>query len=64
MFIFDVSNNLSLLLIATVLLLFLSQELKKSYIAGISLFAYLILLIIHAGQMVTLPEEFKVCYQY
>lgn len=61
MFIFDVSNNLSLLLllIATVLLLFLSQELKKSYIAGISLFAYLILLIIHAGQMVTLPEEFK-----
>lgn len=61
MFIFDVSNNLSLLLllIATVLLLFLSQELKKSYIAGISLFAYLILLIIHAGQMVTLPEEYK-----
>lgn len=61
MFIFDISNilNLILMLIATILLVFLSQELKKSYIAGIALFAYLVLLIVHAGQMITLPEEYR-----
>ncbi len=61
MFIFDISNilNLILMLIATVLLIFLAQELKKSYIAGIVLFAYLILLVVHAGQMITLPEEYS-----
>lgn len=61
MFIFDISNilNLILMLIATVLLIFLAQELKKSYIAGIVLFAYLILLVVHAGQMITLPEEYR-----
>ena len=60
MFIFDISNilNLILMLIATVLLIFVAQELKKSYIAGIVLFAYLILLVVHAGQMITLPEEY------
>ena len=61
MFIFDISNilNLILMLIATVLLIFLAQELKKSYIAGFVLFAYLILLVVHAGQMITLPEEYS-----
>ena len=61
MFIFDISNVLTLLLmlIATVLLIFLSQELKKSYIAGIVLFAYLIILVMHVAQLVTLPEEFR-----
>ena len=46
MFFLDVANifTLILLLIATVLLIFLSQELKKSYISGIALFFYLILL--------------------
>ena len=61
MFIFDISNilNLLLMLIATVLLIFLAQELKKSYIAGFVLFAYLIILIMHAAQLVTLPEEYR-----
>lgn len=61
MFIFDISNLLTLLLmvIATALLIFLAQEIKKSYINAIVLFAYLIILIIHVTQMVTLPEEFR-----
>ncbi len=61
MFIFDISNvlNLLLMLAATVLLIFLAQELKKSCIAGITLFIYLIILIMHAVQLVTLTEEFQ-----
>ena len=61
MFIFDISNALTLILmlVATVLLIFLSQEIKKSYISGIVPFAYLILLVVHVAQLVTLPEEFN-----
>ncbi len=61
MLIFDISNilNLFLMLAATILLIFLAQELKKSYITGIVLFAYLIILVVHAGQLVTLPNEYK-----
>ena len=61
MFIFDISNILNLLLMiaATILLIFLAQELKKSYIAGIVLFAYLIILIMHVAQLVTLSEQYR-----
>ena len=61
MFIFDISNPLTLILMlaATVLLIFLAQEIKKSYVAAILLFAYLIVLIMHVAQMATLPEEFR-----
>lgn len=61
MFIFDISNilNLLLMLAATILLIFLAQELKKSYIAGIVLFAYLIILIMHVAQLVTLPDQYR-----
>ena len=61
MFIFDISNPLTLILMlaATVLLIFLSQEIKKSYIAAIVLFAYLIILIMHVAQIATLAEEFR-----
>ena len=61
MFIFDISNilNLLLMLAATILLIFLAQELKKSYIAGIVLFVYLIILIMHAAQLITLPQEYR-----
>ena len=61
MFIFDISNTLTLLLMlaATVLLIFLSQEIKKSVIGAVILFIYLILLIIHVAQVATLPEEFR-----
>lgn len=61
MFIIDIAApfTLFLLLAATVLLIFLAQELKKSYVAAIPLFAYLVLLIIHTAQMTTLTEEFR-----
>ena len=61
MFIFDISNPLTLILMlaATVLLIFLAQEIKKSYISAIVLFAYLIILIMHVAQIATLSEEFR-----
>ena len=61
MFLFDISNPLTLLLMlaATVLLIFLSQEVKKSYIGAISLFTYLIILVVHVAQIATLSEEFR-----
>lgn len=61
MFIFDIANPLTLILMlaVTVLLVFLAQEVKKSYIAAIVLFAYLAILVMHVIQMATLPEEFR-----
>lgn len=61
MFVFDISNPLTLILMlaATVLLIFLAQEVKKSYIAAIVLFAYLVILIMHVAQLATLSEEFR-----
>lgn len=61
MFIFDISNPLTLILMlaATVLLIFLAQEVKKSYIGAMVLFGYLIVLIMHVAQIATLPEEFR-----
>lgn len=61
MFIFDISSPLTLvlMLVATVLLVFLSQEVKKSYISAIMLFAYLIVLVIHVAQMATLSVEYS-----
>ena len=61
MFIFDISNPLTLILMlaTTVLLIFLAQEIKKSYIGAIILFAYLVILIMHVAQIATLSEEFR-----
>ena len=61
MFIFDITVPLTLLLLlaAIILLIFLAQEIKKSYVAAIPLFASLALLIMHTAQMVTLSEEFR-----
>lgn len=47
------------MLAATVLLIFLAQEVKKSYIGAIVLFFYLIILIVHVAQIATLSEEFR-----
>ena len=60
MFIFNVSNAITLLLLlaATVLLIFLAQELKKSYIVGIALIFYLVLVVMHVFQLVTLTETY------
>ena len=61
MFVFDISNPLTLLLMlaATVLLIFLAKEINRSAVSGIVLFAYLILLIVHVAQLTTLSEEYR-----
>lgn len=61
MFVFDVSNPLTLVLMlaATILLIFLSQEIKKSAVAGGVLIVYLGVLILHVTQLTTLTEEFR-----
>jgi len=57
MYIIDITQPFTLFLIiaAVVLLIFLSKEVKKSYIAAIPLFAFLGLLIIHVIQWLS-PE--------
>ena len=61
MFVFDVTNPITLILMvaATVLLIFLAQEVKKSAVAAIILFAYLGVLIVHVAQLSTLSEELR-----
>lgn len=61
MFIFNVAQPLTLVLLLAImiLLIFLSQELKKSYIAAIPLFVSLILLIMHGAQIFKLQEEYR-----
>lgn len=61
MFISDISNPLTLLLMlaVTVLLIFLSQEIKNSAVSAIALFGYLIVLVIHVAQLASLPEEYR-----
>ena len=60
MFIFDISNwiTLLLMLIITLLLIFLSQQLKKSFIVALPLFFYLILIVVHIVQFLSLSQEF------
>lgn len=57
--ILDVSNPITLLLLvlATALLIFLAQEVKKSYVVAIPLFAILIMLVGHVVQVSTLSED-------
>ncbi len=64
MFIFDLTNLFTLLLItiATVLLIYLSQEIKRSFVAAIPLFAFVLDLVIHTIQVLTLKEEFSYLY--
>mgnify|MGYP004498069069 FL=1 len=64
MFIFDLTNLLTLFLItiATTLLIYLSQEVKRSFVAAIPLFAFLLDLVIHTIQVLTLKEEFSYLY--
>ena len=64
MYIFDLTNLLTLflVLIATILCIYLSQEIKKSVVAMIPLFAFVIDLIIHTIQILTLKQEFSYLY--
>ena len=60
MFIFDLTNLLTLflVLILTILVIFLSQETKRSFIVAILLFAFIFSLSVHTVQMLTLSEEY------
>ena len=59
MFILNVANpiTLFLMILAVALLIFLGQEVKKSIAVAIPLFAFLILLIIHIVQLITLQAD-------
>ena len=61
MFILNITNpiTLVLLLLVTLLLIFLGYELKKSYITAIPLFSFLALLVIHVIQLMTLPVQYN-----
>lgn len=60
MIIIDITNPLTLVLLvaATVLIIFLAKEVKRSYIVAIPLFIYLIFLITHVVQLVTITAEY------
>ena len=64
MFVINISEPITLLLltIATVLLIFLGKEVKKSYIPAFALFAYLILVVVHSLQLANLTVEFYDVY--
>ena len=61
MLLLNLTRPLTLLLIAlaTGLLIFLGQEIKRSSVALIPLIAFMLLLIVHVVQVLTLTEEFK-----
>lgn len=62
MFIFNISNPITLILMLaiTLILIFLGKEVKKGYITAISLFIYLVLLLTHVVQLMTLTTEFEI----
>jgi len=64
MFVVNISDPLTLLLvtIATGLLIFLGKELKKSSIPAVTLFAYLILVVMHSVQLANLTQELHDTY--
>lgn len=61
MFIFDMTNLLTLflVLVVTILFILLSQEVKRAIIAIIPLLGFLILLLVHTVQILTLKQEFS-----
>ena len=61
MFLLDISNPLTLLLMlaVTILMVFLAQEVKKSIVVAVMLLFYLVLLVVHVAQVATLSEEFR-----
>ena len=61
MYVFDLTNPLTLLLVvlATALLIFLGQEIKKSSVAMIPLILFLFSLISHVVQVSSLSQEYS-----
>lgn len=66
MFIINISSPVNLLLvtIATVLLIFLGKELKKSYVPAIALFVFLALVVMHCIQLATLTDTLVDTYYH
>jgi len=58
MFIIDVTNPMTLILLlaATLLLIFLGRETKKSFIPALPLGFYLIILVVHSVQLANIPQ--------
>lgn len=58
MFIIDVTNSVTLvlLLVATVLLIFLGKEIKKPHAPAIALIFFLVLILMHSIQLAIIPE--------
>lgn len=61
MFVVNLTSPLTFILmtIITILLIFLGQEIKKSYVAVVPLVIYLGLLVMHVVQLLTLTSEFS-----
>ena len=59
MFIFNIANPITLILMLTItlILVFLGKETKKGYLTAISLFIYLLLLVWHVVQLLTLSPD-------
>lgn len=59
MFVFDLTNILTLVLvlIATVLFIILSQEVKRGLVVAIPLFGFVLDLVVHTIQILTLSSE-------
>ena len=49
-----------LLIIATILFIYLGKELKRSYVVAIPLIGYIILLLTHIFEIITLPSQYIV----
>ena len=58
MYIFDISNpiTLVLLLLATLLLIFLGKEIKKPHAPAVALVFFLILIVMHSVELVQVPQ--------
>ncbi len=61
MFIFNIANPITLILMLaiTLILIFLGKETKKGYITAASLLTYLVLLIWHVIQIMTLAPDLE-----
>ena len=59
MYIFDISNPVTLLLLlaGTLLLIFLGKEIKKPHAPAIALVFFLLLITLHAVQLVLVPQN-------
>ena len=60
MFIFNITNPITLILMlaSTLILVYIGKETKKGYFTAVPLLVYLMLLIWHTVQLLTLTSEF------